>query len=89
MPVNRPIPFESLQNPMKPRASHQDDRQGDMFRTELADIIDLHHALVLLAGRIDWAFFEREFSAPFSETTGGAGQTGAADGWAAHPQAGP
>ena len=41
-----------------------------MFRTELADIIDLHHALVMLAGRIDWAFFEREFSAPFSETTG-------------------
>ena len=24
----------------------------------------------MLAGRIDWAFFEREFSAPFSETTG-------------------
>ena len=42
----------------KPR----DNRQKDLLRPALEDIIDPGHALVRLAGEIDWAFLDGRFS---------------------------
>ena len=36
--------------------------QRDMFRPILDDFIDLDHELVLLANKIDWTYFEKEFA---------------------------
>ncbi len=36
--------------------------QRDMFRPLLEDFIDMRHDLVLLGNKIDWGYFEREFS---------------------------
>ncbi len=43
----------------KPR----DDRQKDLFRVPLDEIVDLGHPLVRLAQEIDWGFLEGRFSA--------------------------
>ena len=40
----------------------RDDRQGDLFRPPLEEIINLRHPLVRLAGEIDWDFLARRFS---------------------------
>lgn len=45
----------------KPR----DDRQVELFRPALEQIIDLTHPLVRLAAEIDWAFVERRFGAGY------------------------
>ncbi|MDD7888253.1 transposase [Flavivirga sp. 57AJ16] len=42
--------------------------QGDLFRPLLKDFIDLSHELVLLADKIDWTYFEQEFSKYYSHT---------------------
>ena len=42
--------------------------QGDMFRPLLTDFIDMDHELVLLAEKIDWDYFETEFSKHYSHT---------------------
>jgi transposase, IS5 family len=55
---------------MKPRPSSNSDPQGDLFKVELAAIVNLDHPLVRLAERIDWAFFERELGAHFCENNG-------------------
>src|SRR5262249_23138911 len=39
-----------------------DDRQDDLFRPPLEEIINLRHPLVRLAGEIDWDFLARRFS---------------------------
>jgi transposase, IS5 family len=43
-------------------AKPRDDRQKDLLRPGLEDIVDLGHPLVRLAGRIDWGFLDRRFS---------------------------
>lgn len=40
--------------------------QRDMFSPLLVDFIDLGHQLVLLADKIDWKYFEKEFSPLYS-----------------------
>jgi transposase, IS5 family len=40
----------------------RDDRQDDLFRPALRDIINLHHPLVRLAEEIDWDFLGQRFS---------------------------
>lgn len=45
----------------KPR----DDRQVELFRPALEQIIDLTHPLVRLAAEIDWAFVKRRFGAGY------------------------
>ena len=55
---------------MKPRPSSQNDPQGDLFKVELATLIDPDHPLVRLASQIDWAFFERELGEHFCPTNG-------------------
>ena len=41
--------------------------QRDLFRPMLKDFIDMSHELVLLAEKIDWNYFEEEFSCFYSE----------------------
>lgn len=41
----------------KPR----DDRQDDLFRPPLEEIINMRHPLVRLAGEIDWEFVGKRF----------------------------
>jgi IS5 family transposase len=40
----------------------RDDRQDDLFQPSLEQIISCRHALVLLAGEVDWDFVGRRFS---------------------------
>jgi hypothetical protein len=40
--------------PMKPKRPPQHNRQEDLFRSELSQIIDLRHPLVKPAGMVDW-----------------------------------
>lgn len=42
--------------------------QGDFFQPLLKDFIDLTHELVLLSDKIDWKYFENEFSKYYSNT---------------------
>ena len=44
-----------------------DQEQRDMFSPLLCDFIDMGHELVLLANRIDWAYFEKEFKQYYSK----------------------
>lgn len=43
-------------------------KQPELFRPMLADFIDLHHELVLLSEKLDWSYFEKEFSVLYSDT---------------------
>ena len=55
-------------------AKPRDDRQKDLLRPALEDIIDLGHPLVLqLAREIDWGFLDSRFA---SVCAPGAGQPG-------------
>ena len=45
----------------KPR----DDRQAEMFRPALEQIIDLGHPLVRLAAELDWKFLGTRFGAVY------------------------
>ncbi len=40
----------------------RDERQKDLFRPPLEEIIDMGHPLVRLAGEIDWDFLDRRFA---------------------------
>lgn len=57
--------FKSLQY-MLGKSSSQD--QEDLFKPLLKDFINLHHELALLADKIDWGYFEREFAEFYSNT---------------------
>ena len=43
----------------------RDERQKELFRPALDRIIDMGHALVRLAGEIDWGFLERRFGSVY------------------------
>ncbi len=42
--------------------------QGELFRPLLSEFIDMDHELVLLSKKIDWNYFEKEFSQFYSNT---------------------
>ena len=46
----------------RPMSQPRDDRQDDLFRPLLEEIINLRHPLVRLAGEIDWDFLAGRFS---------------------------
>ena len=50
---------------MKPKSSQHD--QSDLFRSRLDQILDRQHPLFVLAGRIDWAVFDKTFGILYSE----------------------
>lgn len=58
---------------MKPKPAACSDRQGDLFRIELEDLVDPDHGMVKLAGRVDWARLEETFGALYSAETGAPG----------------
>ena len=43
-------------------------KQSELFRPMLVDFIDNKHELVLLSEKIDWNYFEKEFSVLYSKT---------------------
>ena len=51
---------------MRPR-KHQLTGSGDFFRSRLDQIIDMKHALVLLAAIVDWVWIESEIAALYSD----------------------
>jgi len=55
---------------MKPKRSPQRDRQEDLFRSELSQIIDLRHPLVRLAGTVDWDRLDALFGAIYCPDQG-------------------
>jgi len=62
----------------------RDDRQDDLFRSSLEQIINLRHPLVRLAAEINWDFLAKRFS---SVCRLGPGQPpNAAGGRTVHPQ---
>jgi len=60
---------------MKPKPSACEDRQGDLFRIELEAIVDPGHAMIKLAGRVDWARLEETFAALYSADNGAPGHS--------------
>ena len=46
---------------MKPIESGQGQEQSELYQTRLSWLLDQNHPLYVLAGAIDWEFFEREF----------------------------
>jgi transposase, IS5 family len=54
-------------------ARPRDDRQRDLLRPALEEIIDLGHPLVRLTGEIDWGFLDQRFA---SVCAPGPGQPG-------------
>ena len=51
-------------------AKPKDERQKDLFRPALDQIIDMGHPLVELAGKIDWAFIDGRFGSVCREGPG-------------------
>lgn len=45
-----------------------DQKQRDLFRPLLSDFINMGHELILLGEKIDWSYFEKEFSGFYSNT---------------------
>jgi hypothetical protein len=65
----------------------RDDRQDDLFRSSLEQIINLRHPLVRLAAEINWDFLAKRFSSVCRLARAGAAATAnAAGGRAVHPQ---
>ena len=42
--------------------------QRDLFQPLLTDFINMSHELILLSQKIDWIYFEKEFSCLYSNT---------------------
>ena len=55
---------------MKPKASPCENPQGELFRVELTEVINLGHPLVRLADEIDWRRFDEVFGVTYSEDSG-------------------
>jgi len=51
-------------------ARPRDDRQPDLFRPGLEQIIDMGHPLVRLAGKIDWGFLDRRLGEVYAPGDG-------------------
>src|SRR5437016_12289232 len=54
---------------MRPK-ERRETGQGDLLRSRLDAIIDIDHALVKLAQRIDWTFLEERFGAVYTDKPG-------------------
>ena len=64
--------IKTLQNPreMKPRRPQNEEAQGELWRTELANMVNPEHEMVKLAAVIDWAGLEEAFGESYAEGTG-------------------
>ncbi len=50
---------------MKPKKSPQENRQRDLFRVELARIVDPTHGLIKLANVVDWDRLDELFGSTY------------------------
>jgi transposase, IS5 family len=55
---------------MKPKSSPCADPQGELFKVELAALIDLNHGLAKLSRRVDWARLEEVFGGLYCPDNG-------------------
>ena len=55
---------------MKPRRPSSEEPQGELFRVELAQLIDLNHSLARLTSGVDWARFDAAFAPLYDEGNG-------------------
>ena len=55
---------------MKPKKSPQENRQRDLFRVELARIVDPNHGLIKLANVVDWDRLDELFGSTYSLDNG-------------------
>jgi IS5 family transposase len=55
---------------MKPKKTPQKDRQRDLFRSQLSNIIDPRHGLVKLAKAIEWDRLEKLFGSTYCPDNG-------------------
>ena len=51
---------------MRPK-ERRETGQNDLFKARLDQIADMNHALVKLAGAINWSFLEKNFGAVYSD----------------------
>ncbi len=56
---------------MQPKKQYE---SPDLFRNRLDQIVNMKHELILLAQRIEWSCFEREFGAFYVEKKGRPGK---------------
>ena len=54
---------------MRPK-ERRESGQKDLFKARLDQIVDLDHALVKLAGAVDWRFLEDRFGAVYDDDPG-------------------
>jgi Transposase domain (DUF772) len=54
---------------MKPR-ERRDSGQGDLLRSRLDAILDMGHALAVLARKVDWSFLEKRFGEAYRDGPG-------------------
>ena len=55
---------------MRPQNVSAQESQGDLFRSQLDQILNRKHPLFQLADQIDWSFFDQEFGPLFVENVG-------------------
>jgi len=55
---------------MRPVKSQTEERQGELFRTELSRVINPEHELVKLAAAVDWEALDEAFGQHFCAETG-------------------
>ena len=55
---------------MKPQSAPTKDPQGELFRSELKQILDMDHVLVKLSHQVNWERFDEAFGATYCEDTG-------------------
>ncbi len=55
---------------MRNRPNPDQEPQIELFRTELARIVDPDHSIVKLAAVIDWSAFEKSFAAMWTDSQG-------------------
>jgi len=55
---------------MRPSRSQNEERQGELFRTELRRLVDPGHELVRLSAAVDWEALEEAFGQHFCAETG-------------------
>ena len=71
-PTKNLNPPHNLGKIMRPKRE-QDQPQRELFQVELEQLINLHHPLVQLGMRIDWASFELALGATYHPTQGAPG----------------
>ena len=57
---------------MKPKPTVR-NAQKELFRVELASLVDMSHPLVKLGEKINWTVFEEKLGATYSAKTGAPG----------------